>query len=60
MLDWNKNGKIDPIDVGISIAVESEEDKKKSKTEEKTPDIGCLTSFIFVVCLVAVIISFIF
>ena len=26
MLDWNGNGRIDPVDAGISISVESEQE----------------------------------
>lgn len=26
MIDWNRNGKIDPVDVGISIALDSQKD----------------------------------
>lgn len=33
MLDWNGNGRIDPTDIGISIAVQSAEDAENAETD---------------------------
>lgn len=36
MLDWNGNGKIDPVDVGISIAAQTQDEDPEAEfgTEE--------------------------
>ncbi len=60
MLDWNGNGKIDPIDIGISIAAENETEVKKPKTDDKKSNAGCLTSVLLIVCIIAIVVSFIF
>ncbi len=62
MLDWNGNGKIDPVDIGISVAnqKETEKEAEKPKAEDKKSNAGCLTSVILVVGLIAVIIGFVF
>lgn len=40
MLDWNNNGIIDPIDVGISIAISQEtEQEKEIASEKKEPSL---------------------
>ena len=46
MLDWNGNGMIDPVDVGISIAVQDAlteeeyiEDTPPSGSDRKTDDV---------------------
>ena len=50
MIDWNRNGKIDPVDVGISIASgESTDCSEKDDTDISTNPksikrSGCLTS----------------
>ena len=45
MTDWNGNGKMDPVDVGISIAVDGIEPDNAERTEEtkKSSASGCLT-----------------
>lgn len=60
MLDWNGNGKIDSVDVGISVAMEKETDVKKPKVDDKKSNTGCLTSVLLAIGLIAVIICFIF
>ncbi len=60
MLDWNRNGKINPVDIGISVATEKETEAVKPKAEDKKSNAGCLTSVLLVVGLIAVIIGFIF
>jgi len=44
MIDWNGNGRIDPVDIGISIAAQEETDKPhRRKRPNKN---GCLTTCI--------------
>lgn len=48
MIDWNGNGKIDPVDVGISSAmIEDEETETETETEpeKKRKGGGCMTAF---------------
>lgn len=55
MLDWNGNGKTDPIDVGIST-VAFEESSKPDKVKKYRP--GCIVSvlaFAFVIILFSLI-----
>ena len=33
MLDWNGNGKIDPVDIGISIAAQTPDEFHEENTE---------------------------
>ena len=35
MIDWNNNGIIDPVDVGISIAISQETEQEKEIAPEK-------------------------
>ena len=36
MIDWNNNGKIDPVDVGISISISQDNETDEArKVEEK-------------------------
>ena len=36
MIDWNNNGRIDPVDIGISIAVSQEnEPEERQAVQEK-------------------------
>ena len=37
MIDWNNNGKIDPVDVGISIATsqDNETDEERNVEEKR-------------------------
>ena len=38
MIDWNNNGQIDPVDVGISIAIsQDEEPEEEIVIQEKVP-----------------------
>lgn len=56
MWDWNGNGKIDPIDVGISIAVEND---CKNREQHKKSGGGCLTTCltgIFIIVCIAILI----
>ena len=40
MIDWNNNGIIDPVDVGISIAISQEvEQKEEIASEKKEPSL---------------------
>ncbi len=40
MIDWNNNGIIDPVDVGISIAISQEtEQEKEIASEKKEPSL---------------------
>lgn len=57
-IDWNNNGKIDPTDIGIGIALDSEsensthddnEDPLQPKRKRK-PNHGCLTTVLIFVC----------
>lgn len=53
MIDWNGNGKIDPVDVGITMALlddEDEEEEKKGSAKHS----GCLTALIMLFCLALV------
>lgn len=60
MLDWNGNGKIDPVDIGISIATEKEIESTKPKAENINSNSGCLTSVLLVIGLLSFIILFMF
>ncbi|NMP36997.1 MAG: hypothetical protein GX051_02570 [Clostridiales bacterium] len=51
MIDWNGNGKIDPVDVGISIGVESSQEGDKKPTKRT----GCLTSVLITLSILALI-----
>ena len=58
-IDWNKNGKIDPEDIGISIASESNDDigdVPPSPEVKRKPGMGCLTTSIIIICVIALII----
>lgn len=33
MIDWNGNGKIDPVDIGISIAMQEQEENEEEIIE---------------------------
>ena len=35
MIDWNNNGIIDPVDVGISIAISQETGQEEEMASEK-------------------------
>lgn len=38
MIDWNNNGKIDPVDIGISISVSRNNETDEARNvEEKRP-----------------------
>lgn len=39
LIDWNRNGRIDPSDIGISLAIAEEEGMFDSE-EEETEDSG--------------------
>ncbi len=47
LIDWNNDGKIDPVDIGISIAAEDDDgdgvETPPSETPKK-PAVGCLTT----------------
>lgn len=47
-IDWNNDGKIDPVDIGISIAVESKTSDDGDDTMppevNRKPAAGCLTT----------------
>ncbi len=60
MLDWNGNGKIDPVDIGISVATEKETEAEKPKSEDKKSNAGCLTSILLVISLISFIVCFVF
>ena len=60
MLDWNGNGKIDPVDIGISIATEKEIESTKPKSKNKNSNLGCLTSVLLVIGFLSFIILFMF
>ena len=57
MIDWNGNGKIDPIDIGISISTEKNNETQNS---HKSPSgTGCLTTCligIFIIIFAAILI----
>lgn len=50
MIDWNGNGRIDPVDIGVSMAALEDDDKK-----EKPAGSGCLTSFILILSIVSIV-----
>ena len=62
MNDFNGNGRVDPTDIAISMAMEEETESKKESREkraETTVPAGCLTGILFcffVVAAVAVLI----
>ena len=40
IIDWNNNGTIDPVDVGISIATSQESEQEEERvTQEKAPSL---------------------
>ena len=38
MIDWNRNGTIDPVDIGIDIAAHSSDSDQKIYTEKDFSD----------------------
>jgi len=48
MIDWNGDGKIDPIDIGVTMAMLDDEDKKTGSPKGS----GCLTAVISLLVLV--------
>lgn len=57
MTDWNGNGKLDPVDVGIDIATNaSDEDKSKKPATPVMQNSGCMTVFVSVFVLVLCVI----
>lgn len=55
-IDWDGDGKIGPVDIGISIATENDENTSIPKNE-KTKS-GCLTSLLIVLSIVVLSIIF--
>ena len=55
MLDWNGNGKIDEVDIGISMVMENAAAENK-KVQQKKPTGGCFTAclifIIFTICII--------
>lgn len=49
MIDWNGNGKIDPVDIGITMSF-LEDETQKSSTHKGS---GCLTTLITLVGIVS-------
>lgn len=48
MIDWNNNGRIDPVDIGVSIAVSQEnEPEAHSVGKEKEPSVFDLLKSLF-------------
>lgn len=49
-IDWNNDGKIDPVDIGISMAMESDDSDGGNETlppeSNRKPAIGCLTTIL--------------
>jgi len=45
MIDWNGNGKIDPVDIGISLSLNQEPENPHKKKRG-----GCLSSAIIMLC----------
>lgn len=47
-IDWNNNGEIDPVDIGISMAMESDDTDDAEETlpseSPHKPAAGCLTT----------------
>lgn len=35
MIDWNNNGQIDPVDIGISIAASQEDEPEEDMVAQK-------------------------
>ena len=57
MLDWDGNGKIDPTDVGISVAME---DRNSELEQKKKPTGGgclttCLIGILVIICIALLI-----
>lgn len=53
-IDWNGDGKIDPVDIGISIATETDDEDPPVPQSGKSKG-GCLTSVLIVLSIVALI-----
>lgn len=54
-IDWNGNGKIDPTDIAISLATDSDTDKDGEEFDlEDKPKLrtGCLTTVVSIVGIV--------
>ena len=55
-IDWNNNGKIDPTDIGIGIALDSKNDMHDDNEgplqpeRKRKPNHGCLTTVLTFVC----------
>ena len=44
MTDWNGNGKLDPVDIGIDIARNASDEEKKTKPDAShIQNSGCVT-----------------
>lgn len=56
MINWNGNGKVDPVDVGITMAILDDAEKEKTGCPKRS---GCLTAiltlFIFAALIVLVV-----
>jgi hypothetical protein len=63
VIDWNRNGKIDPVDVGISIAsgeitdCSEKDDADKSTSPKSIKRSGCLTSCLIFIASTITLIS---
>lgn len=53
-IDWNGDGKIDPVDIGISIATETDDEETPVPQNGKSKS-GCLPSVLMVLSVVALI-----
>ena len=49
MLDWNRNGKIDPVDVGISVGIDDVAADNPANEEKPKRPIGCLASCLTII-----------
>lgn len=49
MLDWNQNGKIDPVDIGISMGLDADEAKPADGKKPKDCFTSCLVFIMFAV-----------
>ena len=51
MIDWNGDGKIDPVDVGITMALLDDEADEEEEQKGSAKRGGCLTTLIMLFCL---------
>lgn len=55
MLDWNGNGRIDPTDVGVSLAAEQSAQAERPRRSKPPGCLGCLTALLALLAILCLI-----